>query len=44
MEVGLDGLADRDGGSVDLTDDVRVMLGAFLCPRAAGLLTVDVGR
>ena len=37
------GLADREGASVDLADDVRVMLGAFLWPRV-GLLTVDAGR
>jgi len=42
-EAGLCGLADRDEGSVDLADEVRVMLGAFLCPRV-GLVAVDAGR
>ena len=42
-EVALCGLADREEGSVDLADEVRVMLGAFLCPRV-GLVTVDAGR
>jgi len=37
------GLADRDEGSVDLADEVRVMLGAFLWPRV-GLVAPDVGR
>jgi len=37
------GLADRDEGSVDLADEVRVMLGAFLCPRV-GLVAVETGR
>ena len=41
--VGLYGLADRDEGSVDLADEVRVMLGAFLCPRV-GLVAVEAGR
>jgi len=43
MEEDLCGLADRDEGSVDLADEARVMLGAFLCPRV-GLVAVDVGR
>lgn len=44
MEVGaLYGLADRDEGSVDLADEVRVMLGAFLWPRV-GLIVVEVVR
>jgi hypothetical protein len=38
-EVGFNGLADRDEGSVDLADEVRVMLGAFLWPRV-GLVVV----
>ena len=42
-EVGLCGLADREEGSVDLADEVRVMLGAFLCPRV-GLVAVEAGR
>ena len=42
-EAALWGLEDRDGGSMDLVDEVRVMLGAFLCPRV-GLLAVDAGR
>lgn len=41
-EVGLWGLADRDEGSVDLADEVRVILGAFLCPRV-GLVAAEVG-
>lgn len=42
-EVGLCGLADRDEGSVDLAEEVRVMLGAFLCPRT-GLVAAEAGR
>jgi hypothetical protein len=42
-EVGFNGLADRDEGSVDLADEVRVMLGAFLWPRV-GLVVADAGR
>jgi len=40
---GLFGLADRDEGSVDLADEVRVTLGVFLCPRV-GLVTAEAGR
>ena len=42
-EAALCGLADRDEGSVDLADEVRVMLGAFLWPRV-GLVAAEVGR
>lgn len=42
-DVGLCGLAERDEGSVDLAEEVRVMLGAFLCPRA-GLVAAEAGR
>ena len=42
-EVFFNGLADRDEGSVDLADEVRVMLGAFLWPRVV-LVAVDAGR
>jgi len=42
-EVDFNGLADLDEGSVDLADEVRVMLGAFLWPRV-GLVVVDADR
>ena len=42
-EVDFNGLAARDEGSVDLADEVRVMLGAFLWPRV-GLVAVEAGR
>lgn len=42
-EVDFNGLADRDEGSVDLADEVRVMLGAFLWPRV-GFVVVDADR
>ena len=41
-EVVFNGLADHDEGSVDLADEVRVMLGAFLWPRV-GLVAVNAG-
>lgn len=43
IEVVFIGLADRDEVSVDLADEVRVILGAFLWPRV-GLVAVDAGR
>ena len=43
VEEGLFGLADRDEGSVDLADEARVMLGAFLCPRV-GLVAAEASR